>query len=524
MCQLNNDYDFLVHFELNGAIRNKENSLNHIIDILQSATSEEQIREIIVCGISAQFKKSNSFKLISSIHTKLNLNNKRNKHNKPQSHNYNKLKIKATRNVFSIENLVCSIFSYLDFESLLKCSQVSNQWLYDSYHPMSLTYVETEQLYRVIDPMDGSEAIANYKCFYNINRCKNVESLKIHPWRNGMDDYFRNFSKFLNISKLEVDFAIASFVSDIHINTMNQMIEMNKNKLKKLTIRTRIRFFGDEPSTRLQCKFLQSVFLPNLVALELTGVTLPGCYLNKQQSIDDFNMNGNINTFDKLQKVDFHSSRVDTPFWKDMAEKNCDLSNITHLSFEECDINPKDQKLIESNYIPKIAAKLNNLIYFKCSISGGYSQDKRPTQVCVMLFSFLDCLSRNDNARKSLQQLDINLTQEWFLNMDKKAKNDVTVKYTTSDECVLNFKKLTDATISFDRWNIAPSHKFENLDKLRFVKKALGVFCSSKQSSTCKVNNYKPLDEVLPPNDNCNTITNYNPFTSSLSIYCTYIV
>ena len=354
-------------------------------------------------------------------------------------------KTAATSAVFEIQSLICSIFSYLDFESWLQCSQVNVQWLDDSNDATSLSHIETKDLCH-----------ANHGCCkYNINKFKNVQSLKITHWHYQLDQYFQNLEKFLNISKLEFEANYNPQTLDI----ATKIVENNKNKLKKLIIRNQLMLI------HLRCQFLESLFLPRLTELDVSGVNVQGFYLNKQkQKRKAILLNSN-----NLQNVKLDNCGLGVGFWRDMADNEVSLSNIKIFSLTGCqiDVDGNDEQLIELSYIPNIARKLNNLTHFKCTSGCG-----------TIVPSFLFHLSHNERARESLESLDICLTSKWFL------KNETIKNVITSDIDILNFSKLEDASIAFEEWQSEQSLKYGYSGQVQLVGKALGIFCTKEEQNT----------------------------------------
>ena len=473
--QLNKEYDFLVHFELSKAIRNKDAPLYDIIDALKSATNEEQIREIIVDGINFQFQQTNNFQMISNTHQQLNSNHypkqKNNKISPSTSTNAPKqLRTNSSTNVFQIQSLICSIFGYLDFKSLLTCSRVNKQWMYDSYHPSSLSHINTNQLYKICRSQNGTSSIVTYKSFYNINRFKKVESIKVDAWCDQLDEYFGNLKKFLNISKFIFDFGGSMSTRSKHCTTiMNKMIKNNKETLTSIIIRSR----GQGKS-----QVLRSVFLPRLELLRLSEVAVNGLFLKGSGSVLDFDSSDEPSN--KLKNVQIGRSDLNIGFWNDITHDNSDLSSITDLTLDECQINVKNDKIIESKYIPVLARKFKNLTYLKCTrlFTNTSRTTRSGAQSVTILPVFLHYLSQNEKIRKSLKSLHICVTPDWFTN---------TINNKIGDKYAFNFPNLKDVSISFRFWSRQTyTRTFENLNELRMMETILSLFCTRKCVRVCK--------------------------------------
>ena len=483
--QLNNEYDFLVHFDLQQAIRSKDVPLDDIVDALKSCTNEEQIREIIVHGINFQFKQTNDFQIISNAYQQLNSTHyptKKSNNTVTSTNTSKKSKTNSSTNVFQIENLICSIFSFLDFKSLLKCSRVNKQWLYDSYHPSSLTHIDTYQLYKVCHSQNlTSSPMVTYKSFYNINRYKKVESIQVNDWAPLLDGYFGNLEKFLNISKFTFDFGgNVNTMSKYCTTIMNKMIKNNKNTLTSITVRS------------YETQALSAVFLPRLEFLRLSGVTVEGLFLKRLSGSDGtvFNFDSSDEPVNKLKNVSIGYSQLNAEFWNDITDDNSDLSSITDLTLDECTIGGKNHKIIASQYIPQLARKLKNLTYFNCTrlFTNTIRGDRSGAQSTIILPVFLHHLSQNQRIRESLESLHICVTPQWFTN---------TIDSRIGDKFAFNFPNLKNVSISFRLWSISQMDTFENLNELQMMETILSLFCARKRVRN-NINTQKQNTYVYP--------------------------
>lgn len=476
---LNNDYDFLYLFKITSYIMSNDNSLNSIIDLLQTIISDNDIRQMLVLGIKQKFEKSNNFHIINRIYNVLcfNQHHKQQSIPKPKPNSAIAATIKTSK-ALMIENTVCSMFSYLDLKSLLKCSKVNKQWLYASYRPISLTHVETNQLHK--SRRHGANSYSpGHNIFYNILRFKHVPSLKICNWNwNGdLNQYFKNLVEFKNISKLECVFkdlkvtssnckSINSTVMDDYIPIANQTIQSNKDKLTDVTFRV---MFGRGywSDLFLRNSIFESLFLPNLQKLHIYGLVMKGFYLNKDNSLSTENKNKN-----KLQHLFFENCHLELGFWKDLANDKSDLSNLTALSFVGCSITEHHKKQIESKYLLQIAAKLVNMTFLQCMAACG-TLASHPIEIKVesILPSFLSCLSNNKRSRSSLNILRIDIDDDWFTNVNYKNNTNI---YTNG----FNFYNLQQAVICLARsvYNNMPGEK-----KLQIVLSIIG--CKKRPSN-----------------------------------------
>lgn len=372
-------------------------------------------------------------------------------------------KSRAISDVFEIQNLICLIFSYLDFKSWLQCSQVNKQWHHDSFHSTSLTHITTDDLCKMAQNRGSIKSKQNY--LYNIDKFQKVQSLTVTRWDARLNKYFKNLDKFRNISKFDTDFGHVQEQTDI----ITKIVENNKNRLKNLTI-------NNQYSRRSECKVLQSVFLPHLTILNVSNIIVQGFYLKKIEKSMDFG-DRTVSNFDKLQQLDIHNSHLGIGFWHTMANYKISLSNINFLTLTRCQIKKNDTKFIESFCIPKIASKLTNLSHFRCSYS--YPFDNTETCLSRVLGSFLHHLSHNERVRKSLKILVIDVVPQWFFN------NQIIKNRMSNDACNynLNFTNLKLVSVRFQASPLDESLKNWTSYSQKIVHKVLGIFCSEKQHS-----------------------------------------
>ena len=474
--RLNHDYSFLHHFDVVHAIRNKANSIDDVLDVFKSAVGEENIREIIVNYLNSRIVNSNDFQPISKMHQKFNAN-------KNTSISINtKNNVCETSTVFQIQNLMCSIFSFLDFRSLLKCSRVNVQWLYDSYHPASLIHINTSGLYKQ-NNMHAKGLV--FDTFYNINRFKNVTSVTVTPFPHQLNEYFTILDKFHDIRKLNLVYD----TYDEMVN-LNKIIENNKYRLKQLTIGTNKSRTQDGFQ---EWKFLKSAFLPCLETLYVRDIMMNSFYSNKEQQTFE------TNNFNRLEKVEVTDARLGIGFWRDLADDKSYLSNIKSLSFDECGLDNVDsiaENTIKSCYIPKITAKLDNLTHFRCTATVAclYRSSRVPLPLPEIVPAFLRHLSLNERARESLRNIEVCLfwgTNE-FLPKEKTSSDDniiINKINSNGDEFVLNFLNLKSVSILFSSLIIPEPEvsKLKQCDQSQLICKALGIFCMRKTGEQINV-------------------------------------
>ena len=106
--------------------------------------------------------------------------------------------------------------------------------------------------------------------------------------------------------------------------------------------------------------------------------------------------------------------------------------------------------------------------HFGCSCT--FFREGNETDFSTLLPIFLLYLSHNERVKESLKSLDIDLRPQWFFK-----------KEIVKNQCILNFAKLEDVSISFQYSRHDDSLKYLNLCQEQIVHKVLGIFCSKKQ-------------------------------------------
>ena len=240
-------YDSLTRFELIHHIFDDSVSKETIANILVNNLDEKQFRSIIHYGIEKYVDKTNNFEIIHNIHDKfessietqdrnINKNNNatantttltntditnitsistNNSTQTPRTQN-------STSKVFSISSLLCKIFQYLNFQSLIKYRLVNTTWLYHSYYPSSVTYLNIGNLFdkNIIDKQNINELL----------RFRNISSIKIQAWKNNSNAN-KIFSHLTTFNKLRKICIYTGGIDDniVYNNTICQLILNNKN-------------------------------------------------------------------------------------------------------------------------------------------------------------------------------------------------------------------------------------------------------------------------------------------------------
>ena len=376
MCDVlfNKDYNFLVYFELLQTLKCKENSSTSLCKNIQIATSDDEFRDIIWLGIKEYFNKTNNFDTISNIHQQFKHKQLRKtstfdiRINCNNNNNINKKKIK-TNDVFDIQSLTCKILSYLDFKSFMCCNEINKQWLYDSYCPLSISHLNWGDLY-VVEKMDNhidNDGEYRYGMHVrNVSRFSHVKSLTVESeiLHNETDlNNFRLAKNFTNIRKLDVNCSISSMGGPRStVDIVLQIIKNNSHHLELLRI-SDIFLINDQLELETQMKSLK---FPKLIEFNLCNIghVVNSFCLNLLNNSDNYNY-----TNCRLAVLKFSNMGTKAYFWRDLADEDCNLSNIKQLVLKSVFFRGNYNKAHESyvdalatdDYVPKIGTKLVNI-------------------------------------------------------------------------------------------------------------------------------------------------------------------
>ena len=221
-----------------------------------------------------------------------------------------------TKKVLNVEDLFHNVMQFLDFQSLLKCSQVNRQWLFDSYHPSSICYMNTNDLWRgYCKDYDGScrqlksntldaqitECLMR-RGFLTVSRFKEITHLDVYPWPNTTDKSMNNLLKLKKLENLKMCLPhctktrLNNYLSQSSKNTLINLIKNNCCTLKNLTI-THPKFL--DVIKYPQCQITQFIIsglkylhFENLTQLCLDRVHLDAFFV----SMTKFNSNNNNNS------------------------------------------------------------------------------------------------------------------------------------------------------------------------------------------------------------------------------------
>ena len=479
------EYDFVVWFDVMNALFDCRHTIQDICDILESSVGREQFSKILHLGIKSNFEKTNDFSLICKIqqsikqdlhlrcHKNENTHKKQNKEKyhivttdnsknvtnilqEPKANNKSRLLfVNSHCKVFGIQSLMCNIFQYLNFESLLHCHLVNKQWFYDSYHPSSVYHL----------CMNDLQHISQMKRV-NLSRFKNISSLWIESWidsKASKNLHRFGWNKFKNISKFRVGTAQVGSMATFE-NVVCDIIRNNRLSMKKLAVQRNPSFKNLNNSHWDNIvKFIQATTFGQLEKLDLKSVNMFGTFLDinsiKNNSNNSSNNNNNTinsnniiinsngsnkenkeendiacdisidysgNYFSNLESICIENSHLSVSFWQWLASDGCNLSNLKSLTLSRIDIGTSiktsdNLKKITRDYTPLIAKKLTRLEHF-CFEDLVFNDIAAPmTSIMLSLVYHLGNSCKNgNNSVKTLNLLVNPVSVNQWIKLDKK--------------------------------------------------------------------------------------------------------
>ena len=391
----NLNYDFVSSFELKQSVSNESIDLETMVRCLNKVLSSQQLRHIINLGIECYCKEKNNFDIIKMIQNQFSSINPIKK-SSSKSKNDNNTDSSHTGyyhyycfETFDIQEIVCKIFQFLDFQSLINCRKVNIQWMKDSYQPLSIYHVNTNNLY-------GASALKDH--YHNILTFKNAHCLEIHPWPPALKDYFQLLkTQFCKIDQLSIvssplELARQTNVELDHEEMSSQYVDMigcilqnSKNGLQKLLIdqeNSQTTLVGnvvnDLFNLKKEEKEESNIYLKNLQDLQLRDFT-----------VIRFSLKFN---FSNLRVLCLDRMCTELEFWQQLKDGFCGCSvngiNMTKLSFNSVYIRDPDKNSSKLNHqfindiIPSFASAVSQIKTFEC-----YNSEP-PTDLYYSVFEY----------------------------------------------------------------------------------------------------------------------------------------
>ena len=489
-----NDYDFVKLFDVQHLIGDQSIQLENILTILQKILSEDEVRIIINLGIKHYCKRPQNYKFIKSIHDQLESHNNTiqcqddiiptpsNDDGSSETKTHSRICNIALTELLRIQSIVCKIFSYLDFKSLMKCGRVNNQWLRDSYEPSSVYHIDTQNLYRRNryhfyknalfysddDEGDDTRPRSHYQTFRSIMRFRHARSLTMHSWPLALGYYFKQISKtFSKVEKLElIQQKTAALFGDEnevwHQDVCQQIINIIQNNVSQIQ------------SITMENVQLSSTARNLTVGASVSGINIePLKFLNLREICltsmklytFGFDLTNNHNRLRKFSLIGVETTLI---FWRGLCNSinnMCHGWNVEELHFDTVNIERHNKECFQKEIIPNLGPKLVNLKVFKCINRYGRLMNKYiDTQKKFLLSHAIgDWVDHIGNAMK-----------------DKKNGNQVNVKD--------NRKKVIVDVLETDI--CLDEIKERELQHERFVKSkrlSLKIGTKDKRKTLCKM-------------------------------------
>ena len=270
MQQVNNSYTFLQEFELTKLLHDKSVSKQSIQDVIDTSINNHEFRSIIELGIKQYCKINKESEMMSNIlksfHSKNIICTPKLLTNNLETNPTNiSSEISNLNNDFhychsslKIQTIICKIFEYLDFQSLIKCSKVNSSFLFDSYQPLSIYSLNTENLYSItwknkssfrserngfgwVSVSDHFKEATKVLLCKNILRFRNVSSIIIRTWPPFLNQYLEPLGLWSKITQICIHHdnysnMILSIENSNYSDIFCKIIDNNYQQLKKLKL------------------------------------------------------------------------------------------------------------------------------------------------------------------------------------------------------------------------------------------------------------------------------------------------
>ena len=327
------------------------------------------------------------------------------------------------------KEILCKVFSYLDFESLLTCDLVSHNFNKTSTNPCSVSYLNFCDCFDYV----------NMKSINNIDRFCQIEKLEITTETKSFDAITDDVDndKYLQLFKNTLEKSFILFASQLK----------NFNKIKHLRIHGsdyyyNCMMFGIEDEILESLLFLTKKNAANINILEIDGdmseligriVTEPIYYNLKSMLLYLQSRNKRLNTafktclksqltFEpKLKYLDLVSVKTTVAFWKELVDNETNmLKNVTNLrisSLEFCDETKINElQIVENEIVPQLGQMLVNLesITINCGIVSEFDTDAFSFFYLYEYLMYCVAKSQYDNNKKQ-KFSDINIWGD-FIN------------------------------------------------------------------------------------------------------------
>ena len=270
--------------------------------------------------------------------------------------------------VFNIKDLVIKTFQYLDLQSLLQCSLVNIAWLYDSYNPVSLYHINTDEIEKMRQNNNHGKGR-----FSSMKELKHTRSINVKKW-NTLNEtthkYFQQLTKLNNFRKITIDDSKSSeygweFEPKFE-QCLTQLIVNNAQKMTHLWVNINEDGREDLIETILKLKF------PNMKDLSICNA---GYKYDKFVSAPRLNKLELINTFGTGISDMTHRSLVLLQFWQSLVEKN--LFNLETLVLDSIFLISLDMDELQKDLFPTLVKKLINVKHMSFKLDHVWCHSQR---------------------------------------------------------------------------------------------------------------------------------------------------
>lgn len=277
--------------------------------------------------------------------------------------------------VWSTTDLQCKIFTFLDFESLIKAECVNKSWKLHACLPASVEYLNFNQFFEpngttlARNLKDRNTSLFRYNMLKSSKRFQNIRTLEwdatrtiswyeLSPFWHPNDDDLVLFPQFETWHKLEniiLKFGLSSSLSVFNtvpsaregMQALYLALKKRSDKIKNVSIHGT----GIDDTDRMKLNdYIKSIlFEPDYINLQ--SICLSNVYFKhqKENKTDHETKNKNINELEEeenehgdrmflccnkyLQRIRFVNCNLDLSFWFDFASnKNKSFENVQFLS------------------------------------------------------------------------------------------------------------------------------------------------------------------------------------------------
>ena len=347
-----------------------------ILKAFQAKLTSKQLRTVLANGIHELYNTSeNVTKVLDPLYQELNKTKQAKSKSKSLDNNgeikqndspndapnnesndsNDSLKLRALDTALGIDLIMCRILSFLDFQSLIKCSLINSNWLENTFQNASIYNLNLGSLYNYkklvlnMQPWNYFEKLnkeGQSKCEDEekklLLRFRNVLSLTMQRWPGGsLIQYFENLKKFKKLRQLFIVQPIANGIPRLDVTSQEYrriilgIIKTNAYNLNTLSIAP---FYSET----FNAAFLNEIWrlkLSNLQTLKIKNIVLTNAFITNSSIIApklielylnrcEFDMEmfrQCYNLFNKLEILKIDRVRIDTLTNNNNANNNINI-------------------------------------------------------------------------------------------------------------------------------------------------------------------------------------------------------